>query len=76
MNDSVPKNTRITPELLEQLEKEGYEIRLKGTFVRKTFVVEKSLLEEFMRCRARLGIKVQEALDMALREWIKQSNSK
>lgn len=60
---------KITKSLLKQLEAQGYEVREKKEWVRKTFVVERSILEQFMKARALSGMKMQDAVTDALAQW-------
>ena len=72
----MAKKLQITPELLRQLEKEGYQVKRKTTFVRKTFLVEAPILDEFLKVRARLDIKVQDAINAAIHEWTERNKAK
>jgi len=67
------RKIKITPELLKQIEREGYQVTRKAEdMVRKTFVVDRELLTDFVKVRSKLGLKVQDAVDQALREWVRR----
>lgn len=67
---------KVTPGLLRQLEKEGFVIKRKSKLVRRTMVVDEESLTEFMKVRAKLGLKVQDAMSEALSEWTQRNQKR
>jgi hypothetical protein len=62
-----------TEELIKRLEAEGFKVTKKADqFERHTFQIDREVLEEFFRVQKQLGIKVMDAIDQALRDWIKK----
>jgi hypothetical protein len=65
----MTKKTKITPEVLKQLEAEGYKVTKRANWERKTFVVESEVLQAFIDARAKYKVKLQDAATEALRDW-------
>lgn len=63
---------KVTEQLLKQLEAEGYSVKRKADLERKTFLVEKEALKEFLKAREKAGIKIQDAVTEALSDWTKK----
>ena len=58
--------------MVKELEKAGYKIKRDVPTVKKTFEVEEATVNEFMTMVDKRGLKVKEAIDEALRDWIKK----
>jgi hypothetical protein len=58
--------------LIKQLEVEGYKVKKTVPTTKKTFEVEVALIEEFMNIVDKRGLKVKDAIDEALKNWIKK----
>lgn len=67
---------KVTPELLKKLEKEGFVVKRKVKLVRRTVVIDEAILQDFMKVRAKLGIKVQDAMSEALEEWTSRNRKR
>lgn len=65
----MAKKIHVTPELIKQLEREGFEVKRKVRLVRKTFVVDEDVLADFMEVRGQRNVKIQDAVNEALRYW-------
>lgn len=69
---------RKSPDDLEQaraLRAKGWKVRPPGEWVLKTFEVDAARYRDFRALAAVKGLKVKEALDIALREWIHRYTS-
>jgi len=64
------------PKLRAQLEEMGYSVRRDPSeLVTKSFKLPKSLASEFYRVVRDKGLKVQDAAEQALSDWIKANRS-
>jgi hypothetical protein len=51
----------------------GYVVKKRSTsYTRHTFEVEKDVLKEFFATQAALGMRIKDAVNVALREWIEK----
>lgn len=55
---------------LRFLRARGYEVRKRGRYLKKTFEVEDSVYNAFRGCQEALGLRVKDAVNTALIEWI------
>jgi glutamine synthetase adenylyltransferase len=53
------------------LEGDGLKVVSNAPTVRKTFEVEPELVDEFMKEARNRNLKIKEAIDQALRDWVK-----
>ena len=60
---------KVTEHLLRQLEAQGYQVKRKRNLERKTFVVDRDILEAFLKAREKAGVKLQDAVSEALKDW-------
>lgn len=59
-------------EAIKTLEKLGYTVKLNKPCVKKTFEIEIELLKKFNDIQAESGLKVKDAINEALSDWIKK----
>lgn len=55
---------------IQELESEGYQVRRKVEYVKRGFQIEKELLERLNRCTLSRGIRVKDAINQAISQWI------
>lgn len=59
--------------LIKQLEAEGYTVkRDPSSYTLHSFQIDKDVLARFFEVQRERGLKVREAMDEALRDWIKR----
>lgn len=63
-------------EALKLLKARGYTVRKGASYTKKTFEIDSEVLLEFIALRTRLGIKVKEAVNTALCDWIERYGGK
>ena len=59
-------------DLIKQLEAEGYKVKKTVPTVKKTFEVEEKVIEQFMDAVDKRDMKVKDAINDALNDWIKK----
>lgn len=59
--------------LIKQLEAEGYKVqKAPSAYTLHSFQIDKGVLARFFEVQRERGLKVREAIDEALRDWIKR----
>lgn len=58
--------------LIKQLEAEGYKVKKAVPTIKKTFEIEEKVIEQFMVNVDKRGLKVKDAINDALSDWIKK----
>jgi Holliday junction resolvasome RuvABC DNA-binding subunit len=66
------KPSKSEKEAIETLNSLGYQVTLKKPTTKKTFEVEIETLHEFLNYQHKSGLKVKEAIQEALSDWIKK----
>ena len=60
------------PEIIKQLREHGIRVRRDVPLIRKTFEVQEQVLKQFLSIAQAKKIKIKDAIDEALRDWIKK----
>lgn len=54
------------------LKKRGYVVKREAKYLKHTFEVEESVYQAFRSCQEALGLKVKDAINIALTEWLER----
>jgi DNA-binding Lrp family transcriptional regulator len=72
--------TDLSPEelarIIKKLEASGYEIKRRGTYIKKTFDIDQDLWTQADDLRRKLKITVRDVFAEALALWLEQRNVK
>jgi hypothetical protein len=63
-------NSKKVRSALKALEEEGLQVRVYEKYIRHTFLVKPATYQAFRALQGALGLKVIDAIDEALSDWI------
>lgn len=61
---------------IELLKRRGYNVVRRGAYITKTFEVDKLVYQAFRQLQTALSMKVKDAHDQALCEWIERHSKR